>query len=350
MGKKREYGGLDWFRIVSAVLVITIHTSPLLSFGEFPDFLLTRIIARVAVPFFLMVSGFFLLPEVQGENGDSKRLYRQIGHLAKLYLIAIVLYLPIMIYSGYFKDDFSIGNLIKDIVINGTFYHLWYLPAAITGLFIVGLLLRYCKDWTVFIISFVLYLFGLLGDSYYGVVAMVPWLQKLYDGIFSISEYTRNGLFFVPLFLMLGYYLGKQAGRRSGLTKQQAITGLVVSGILLFGEGIGLHFLGWQRHDSMYILLPAVMVFLFSLMLQWEIRGGKRLNRIALIVYIIHPAMIVAIRLVGKITKMTRLLVDQSLVHFILVTLCSFIAAYLLTMIPFQKLQKDAAGLQGSRK
>lgn len=342
MGKMRKYGGLDWFRIVSAVLVITIHTSPLLSFGEFPDFLLTRIIARVAVPFFLMVSGFFLLPEVQRENGNPERLYRQIGHLAKLYLISIVLYLPLMIYSGYFKEDFTIGNLFKDILINGTFYHLWYLPAAITGLAIVGLLLRYCKDWTVFVISLVLYLFGLLGDSYYGIVTMVPWLQKLYDGIFSISEYTRNGLFFVPLFLMLGYYLGRQETRRSRLTQKQAAIGLVISGILLFGEGIGLHFLNWQRHDSMYILLPVVMVFLFSLMLQWDIKGGKRLNRIAMIVYIIHPAMIVAIRLAGKITKMTKLLVDQSLVHFILVMICSFVAAYLLTMIPVQKLKKEA--------
>lgn len=340
MGETRQYGGLDWFRLVSAVLVITIHTSPLLSFGELSDFMLTRIIARVAVPFFLMVSGFFLLPAVQGESSGMERLYRQIGRLAKLYLIAIVLYLPIMIYSGYFKEGFSFGTFIKDILLNGTFYHLWYLPAAITGLFLTGLLLYYCKDWMVFIISLILYLFGLLGDSYYGIVIMVPWLQKLYEGIFSISEYTRNGLFFVPIFLMLGYYLGKQAGRRSSMSKMQAGIGLAVSGVLLLGEGIGLYYLNWQRHDSMYILLPVVMVFLFMLMLQWDIRGGKRLNQIAMIVYIIHPAMIVAIRLTGKITRLTGLLVDQSLIHFILVTVCSFAAAYALTLIPARRLKQ----------
>lgn len=341
MNKMRKYGGLDWFRLISAVLVITIHTSPLLSFGEFPDFLLTRIIARVAVPFFLMVSGFFLLPELQGEGGSLNRLYRQIGHLGKLYLIAMILYLPIMIYSGYFKEDFSPVGLLKDILINGTFYHLWYLPAAITGLFLVGLLLRYCKDWVVLLISCGLYFLGLLGDSYYGITAMLPWLAKLYDGIFSISEYTRNGLFFVPLFLMLGYYLGKQEGRKSRLARKTAVAGLIGSGILLFGEGIALYYLKWQRHDSMYLLLPVVMVFLFSITLQWNIQGSRRLNRIAMIVYIIHPAMIVAIRLVGKITKQTGLLVDQSLVHFILVTIGSFAAAYLLTMIPYPKEKKD---------
>lgn len=334
MDRKREYGGLDWFRLISAILVITIHTSPLLSFGELPDFILTRILARIAVPFFLMISGFFLLPEVSGE---PERLYRQIGQLAKLYFAAVVLYAPVMIYSGYFKDDFSVGNLIKDLLINGTFYHLWYLPAAMTGLFLVGLLLRYCKDWLVLLISCILYFFGLLGDSYYGITAMVPWMKKLYDGIFSVSEYTRNGLFFVPLFLMLGYYLGKQADRRSELTRQKAVMGLVISGILMWGEGMTLHYLQWQRHDSMYLLLPVVMVFLFSLLLQWNIRGGKRLNRIAMLVYILHPAMIVAVRLGGKLTGLTRLVVEQSLVHFILVTICSFAAAYLLTLLPFKK-------------
>ena len=37
MGKNERYGGLEWFRVLSAVLVIAIHTSPLLCFGEFPD-------------------------------------------------------------------------------------------------------------------------------------------------------------------------------------------------------------------------------------------------------------------------------------------------------------------------
>lgn len=363
MGETRRYGGLDWFRIISAVLVITIHIGPSLGLGALSDFLsigmvadgntsawlwissadflLTRIIARVAVPFFLMVSGFFLLPGIQEKDSSMGRLYRQIGYLAKLYLIAVILYLPVMIYSGYFKEEFSIGTLMKDILINGTFYHLWYLPAAITGLFLVGLLLHYGKDWMVLIISLVLYLLGLLGDSYYGITAMVPWLKALYDGIFSISEYTRNGLFFVPVFLTLGYYLGKQADRRSGMPKKQAALGLTVSGILMCGEGIGLYCLNWQRHDSMYIMLPVVMVFLFTLMLQWDVKGEKRLNQIAMIVYIIHPAMIIVIRFVGKITRLTGILVGLRWIHFILVTVCSFAAAYMLTLIPARRLKQN---------
>ena len=43
-----------------------------------------------------------------------------------------------------------------------------------------------------------------MGDSYYGFAARVPFLKAFYEGLFTVSSYTRNGLFFAPLFLLLG--------------------------------------------------------------------------------------------------------------------------------------------------
>ena len=63
-------GGLDWFRLPAALLVVANHTSPLLAFSPEADHVLTQILARVAVPFFLTVSGYFLLPKAERE-GDS---------------------------------------------------------------------------------------------------------------------------------------------------------------------------------------------------------------------------------------------------------------------------------------
>ena len=62
MQDKKQLGGLDYFRIAAACLVIAIHTAPMSSFSNEADFILTGIIARVAVPFFFMVTGQFLLP------------------------------------------------------------------------------------------------------------------------------------------------------------------------------------------------------------------------------------------------------------------------------------------------
>ena len=45
------------------MLVVCIHTPPLTSYTPLGDFWLTRVLARVAVPFFLMVSGPLPGPE-----------------------------------------------------------------------------------------------------------------------------------------------------------------------------------------------------------------------------------------------------------------------------------------------
>ncbi len=58
--KEKNTPALDWSRLAAAVLVIAIHTSPLAQLSAAGDFWLTRVLARVAVPFFLMVTGHFL--------------------------------------------------------------------------------------------------------------------------------------------------------------------------------------------------------------------------------------------------------------------------------------------------
>ncbi len=57
MSKRNAYPGIDVFRMIAALLVVAIHTSPLSSASAVGDFLLTRVTARVAVPFFFMASG-----------------------------------------------------------------------------------------------------------------------------------------------------------------------------------------------------------------------------------------------------------------------------------------------------
>ena len=51
MTEKRIYPGVNCFKLMAALFVIIIHTSPLTSFSAEADFVLTRILARTAVPF-----------------------------------------------------------------------------------------------------------------------------------------------------------------------------------------------------------------------------------------------------------------------------------------------------------
>lgn len=70
--KKSNYVVLDYFRIFAAILVVMIHIPPFKSFEidgtvyTNIDFFISHVLARIAVPFFFIASGFFLFNSFEG--------------------------------------------------------------------------------------------------------------------------------------------------------------------------------------------------------------------------------------------------------------------------------------------
>ena len=59
-----------------------------------------------------------------------------------LYVFCILLYLPVGIYAGHYTD-MTVGTALRMVIFDGTFYHLWYFPACILGIFLVNLMSRF---------------------------------------------------------------------------------------------------------------------------------------------------------------------------------------------------------------
>ena len=327
MTKNKNYTGIDYFRFIAALLIVAIHSSPLASFSETGDFILTRIIARVAVPFFLMTSGFFLISRY---TYNTEKLGDFVKKTALIYGAAILIYIPINIYNGYFKMDNLLPNIIKDIVFDGTLYHLWYLPASIIGAVIAWYLVKKLNYPKALIVASVLYLIGLFGDSYYGITEKISCLNSLYDYIFQVTDHTRNGIFFAPIFFIIG---GLIADNRPQITFGKSIWGFAVSFALMFGEAFALHHFDLQRHDSMYVFLLPCMYFLFNVILHFKGKRLVTLRTTSLIIYIIHPMMIVVIRLFSKLFHLQSMLVENSIVHYFMVCLTSVVFGAVLTAI-----------------
>lgn len=321
MSGGKSYRGIDIFRAVAAVLVVTIHTSPLLCFSEAADFILTRIIARTAVPFFFMTSGFFVISRYSKGCG---KLLSFVKKTALVYEAAILLYLPINFYNGYFSQKNLLPNIVRDIVFDGTLYHLWYLPAAIIGAAIACGFVRKLGYGKALAAAVILYVIGLFGDSYFGLSEQISAIRYLYARIFELFDYTRNGVFMAPVFFVLGGMF------RDGLIrfkKSAAVCGLALSLVLMTAEALLLRRLGFPRFDSMYICLLPCSVFLFGTLLCVRGRRAKWLRDASLTVYIIHPMAIVFVRMAAKILGLRAILVDNSLVHFAVVCAVSVTAA-----------------------
>lgn len=342
MGATREeqqedtWGGLDLFRLIAAFLVVAIHTSPLESFSTEADFFLTRIAARVAVPFFFMVTGQFVLAQYVREQ-DAKPyrartgIWQYVQKLLLLYGGAMLLYLPVGIYAGHYRG-LTLPSAVRLLIFDGTFYHLWYFPGLIVGILLLLLIRRFCTMRATGVIVVLLYVLGLFGDSYWGLIEQLPILGEAYAWCFQeLFSYTRNGLFFAPLFLWMGVQADPALDRTR--SRKWLAVGLAVTLLLLTTEGFVLRYFQLQRHDSMYLLLPLVMFFLYRLLLTVDVQVPKGVRKISTWIYLLHPAVIVVLRGIVGALPLGKIILHNSLLLYLLVAAGSALASFFLVCL-----------------
>ena len=124
---------LDAVKAIAACLVVCIHVSFPGQAGQ-----LVKVLARCAVPFFFMVSGYFCY--YQNCNA-SKRILSKILHIMKLFAVSVVFYFIwecfMKAWNGervwtWIKGLVSTEHLKEFFVYNSTSpvrAHLWFLPA-----------------------------------------------------------------------------------------------------------------------------------------------------------------------------------------------------------------------------
>ncbi len=317
MTRLKQFPAIDYFRLIASVFVIAIHTGPLSSYWNAGNFWITRVLGRLAVPFFFMTTGYFLAQK-QWRNGKS--LWKK---FLILYVISSLIYLPCNLYLGNFHS----ASTLQAIFFDGTFYHLWYFPAVLLGI-PLSIQLSKLGLRAALPIAAVLYLIGLGGDSYWGGTSQTSSLTCFYHVLFNFFTYTRNGLFFAPLFLLLGAWGWSRSVRWSS-------AGFLVCLLGMTCEASFLHTLGYPRHDSMYLFLPLCMLCLFSLLLRANSGEQVRIRKATVWIYILHPGCILLIRAVAKYWNLQSLMVENSLLYFFLTCALSFLLSFLIILRPW---------------
>nr|WP_063856756.1 membrane-bound serine racemase VanT-C [Enterococcus casseliflavus]ABX79415.1 VanTc4 [Enterococcus casseliflavus] len=306
--------GIEQFRVILAMMVVAIHCLPLHRLWPNGDILITLTLFRIAVPFFFMISGYYVFSDLATQNSypARQRIWLFIKKQLQVYLIATLLFLPLAWYSGILGLNMPLDTFIQTLLVNGILYHLWYFPAIITGgLLVMGLLTRLSFK-QVFFIAVGLYVVGLGGDSWSGLAAQTP-ITPLYSLIFQLLDGTRNGIFFAPLFLILGV-LARRFAKKPASPHRYSY--LMISLICLLLESYLLHHFTTPKHDSMYVFLPFVLLFLFPIIQQWQAPMiWKQAGRLSLWLYLLHPYTIAVTHFLSQ--KLP--LLQNNLINFLVV-------------------------------
>lgn len=274
LAKLKQYPAIDIAKYVAAMLVVAIHTFPFVDFSPAFNLFFISTIGRLAVPFFFVCSSFFLFRKVNQVHLRSiqakeivKKWFVRIG---VLYLIWTVIYLPYTIWN-YAQAGFSLSGLlgwIRDFFLNGSYYHLWFLPALMLGMAIVWWL--YTKKGVIFTleVSLILYFIGYLINIFGPIWESLPYISIVYGFFVKMIVTARDGFFFAPLFIGIGLMCSQM--RRP--TLKACSIGFAASFIGLILEVCAYSALGvLNDQSSMFLMLIPALYFFMNMMLQIKI-------------------------------------------------------------------------------
>ncbi|MBL4931153.1 acyltransferase family protein [Clostridium paridis] len=305
---KKTYDSINIMRLACAILVITIHTSALFSLGEVPGATLSFVIARIAVPFFFITTGYFIYEKYSKEGYLIKYLKRIL-----IYYLGFSLAYGVILFNFIKQRNNSIELIVKDILFDGISPSLWYLPALILSIAVVALFLR--KNWvkSLIILSIIVYAIGLLGDTYYGFILGTPF-EKIVSAYNSVFVRTRNGLCFGVPFITLGVIINKY--KLNEKIKKAAVFILLsavifgVEAYLLITNNIPIDH---NMYVSLIILVPFIFIGLLNSKLSISERKSKLFRDMSLWVYCIHELLMVII------ATMFPKVAGNSIIYFIVI-------------------------------
>lgn len=340
LSNKTEFFAVDYFRLLFSVGIVALHLHPLKDVNSVLDYFLTHVLTRLGVPFFFLVSGFFL----QKKLDDSKKIKTYLVKLFRLYLVYTLLYLPQIVY-GYIKGDegfvHNVVSFIKNLIFVGSYTHLWYFVGLMVATLFLYLFVRKLKlsDKHIMAVVLVFYVLGTVMNAYIqpliksitvpvselGTVDKQYLLLSLYFKVFST---TRNGLTFGLPYLFFGYLIAKN---KESVYRKNYFVMAIVSFIVMTGEAFIAHeVFGASGQDMLFALLPtSIFVFLFILYIdcknnQRNAHISKHTREISVLYFGLH---LFINSYVGGILSKVFDIELHSTIRFVLVTILNYVAA-----------------------
>lgn len=288
---------LDILKVFLAILVVLIHLSFLSDKVVVLSQLIINGICRLAVPLFLIISGYYFV-----SVNSKQKLLNWKKRLGILYFIWMVL------YSFEWMEVDDLSQSLFAIIFG--YFHLWYL----IGMLLSGILLYFLKSksllvWWLIICFFLGYIIQL-------------FVYKQYIGQNFYNLYlSRNFLFFCFPFMSMGYLLASKK-----IDNYSPSIWLIMLGLALVVMESYLNFkiLGTDKLVSFDLLLTSFIVppLIFLYVKNKEvIRNTKDIALFSTAIYLVHPLVLDNIVVIDL---QTLPLVVQKLIVFIFIFLLSF--------------------------
>ena len=288
---------IDLLRFILSILIVPIHADLFMDVST-PLYRCFSVgLVRVGVPFFFIVSGFFLKRRVESGKSARENMLRH----AKLWVVFLLLDLAITGWF-YYPNFENTGAFIHKALFTGLSDAYWFMPILIITQCILIPVFRRGKTYIAVLIGLVLYLFAMTHDSY----------SFLFEGtlLYRLSElhtkafiFPQGGIVESVFLISLGglFYEKREWLTTALLNKRRFLEG----GIVLFCAALMAEAYITQSHGAYdgncylsLLVLPALL-FLWAYIADPVTFDTGKLGEISLYIYLVHPIIVSIMRMIG---------------------------------------------------
>jgi surface polysaccharide O-acyltransferase-like enzyme len=288
---------LDYFKIFLSILVITLHLGArLIDSHPLWNWFISQGIARIAVPCFFIINGYYLAKKIN--DFDATKKY--IVHLLVVYTTWFFL------YDIFYTKQFTPLILLQDFMLGA--FHLWYVISLIYGCILLFILKKRIKnDYILLLLAVLLFFAGIILEG--------------------MKVNIRNGLFMGFPFIFCGYYIKSNESLVSKIKDIYLIPFTLLCCTMLLIESF-FAFRAYVAHD-IYISLIILCPLIFILILKHSTYRPNNnylmiLGSIASAIYFIHPFIILFL---------SNIEFPYTMIRFVIVCLLSFISSIFIIYI-----------------
>lgn len=302
--KQETFFVMDILKFVFCIFVIALHCG-IFSTKETLYYWIEKGLFRLAVPYFMLCSGFLFAKKLEENPGDIKKCTVHFSkRLLKMLLVfeplSIVLQGILFVLDG--ESGFSIAcNIIQSVVFY-PFGALWYIQAILVGVWILYFFhVKGVPSKAIDIISTILFLIALVCNSYYFVIENTA-IAAVVNGYLRIAVSSRNGVFYGLFMVWMGMKVYR-FHRKAHMDSRTLLLGVLFCYGLYLVELWLLMGKTMKGDGSLFVMLipTSALLLLFSANFKSMNRKTVLLRNLSTGMYLLHRQVLYVLTIVGKL-------------------------------------------------
>lgn len=276
--KNENYNLIDIFKFFCAIFVVGIHAGIVNDSNSSIQWYVLHILFRIAVPFFFISSGFLFGRKFKNNKENLKEIAKnQVKRLSIPFIFWMIVSLP---YNIITTEGSNILIIILKLIRKIIFYPwgaLWFVLAVMVAIGIEYFFLKKDKLNLALILSAILFIIALLGNSYYFVLDGTP-LKTLMDLYRKVCISTRNGIFVGFPIYTVGVYIAQKENIIENFKKHKLYIGLSLAVIIQICEVTFIRNHNYADDHSLFFTTIFIVAILLMLCIKYKNINCKKID------------------------------------------------------------------------